>query len=278
MVKMTSKDNNNLVLVKGGGDIGTGVAWRLFRAGFPVVVTELPDPLVIRRAVAFAAAMHKGHHTVEGVVARRVASVEAAGLALRAGEIPVLADPEASCRHRLKPRVLVDATIAKRNTGTHVDDAPLVVALGPGFTAGVDCHAVVETCRGHTLGRVYWEGAACADTGTPGRILGYDAERVLHAPCDGVLHACRDIGDMVQPGDVIATVSDTALVATFPGVLRGLLHEGCRVCKGLKVGDVDPRAVREHCFTISDKALAMGGAVLCAIMTWRYRRGGRPVV
>lgn len=260
-----------LILVKGAGDLGTGVAWRLFGAGFPVVVTELPDPLVIRRAVAFASAVWKGSITVEGVMATRVESPEAARAALRAGRVPVLIDPEMACREALRPRVLIDAAMTKHNTGTRLSDAPLVIALGPGFEAGVDCHAVVETSRGHALGRVYWQGRALDDTGTPGRVAGYAAERVLRAPCDGVLHARHDIGDTVAQGEMIAEVAGTPIRAPFTGVLRGLIRDGRRVTAGLKVADVDPRGVREHCFTISDKALAVGGAALWAILAWAAR-------
>lgn len=260
-----------LVLVKGAGDLGTGVAWRLFHAGFPVVITELPDPLVIRRAVAFASAVWEGRVTVEGVEAVRVASPGAARDAIQARAIPVLADPEASCRVALRPHVVVDAIMSKVNTGTRIDDAPLVVALGPGFEAGVDCHAVIETQRGHTLGRVYWQGRALDDTGTPGRVAGHDVARVLRAPRDGVLRARREIGDSVASGEVVAEVDGAPVRAPFAGVLRGLIRDGRQVSAGLKIGDVDPRGVRAHCFTISDKALAIGGAALWAIMAWANR-------
>ncbi len=266
--------NGWLILVKGGGDLGTGVAWRLFGAGFPVVVTELPDPLVIRRTVAFASAVWNGRSAVEGVEAVSVDSPDAAREALRAGRVPVLVDPEAGCRAVLRPRVVVDAIMAKVNTGTRRDDAPLVMALGPGFEAGVDCHAVIETSRGHTLGRVYWQGRARDDTGTPGRVEGYAAERVLRAPCDGALHVRRQIGDRVAASEVIAEVEGAPIRAPFPGVVRGLIRDGRQVSAGLKVGDVDPRGVREHCFTISDKALAVGGAALWTIMAWAAGHGG----
>ena len=259
---------NQLILVKGGGDLGTGVAWRLFLAGFPVVVTEIADPLVIRRAVAFASAVWAGRVAVEGAEAVRIDSPADARSALDAGRVPVLVDPAAGCRESLQPQVVVDAIMSKRNEGTRMTDAPLVVALGPGFEAGVDCHAVVETQRGHTLGRVYWRGRALDDTGTPGRVLSHDAERVLRAPCDGKLRAHRSIGDAVQAGDLIAEVAGQPIRAPFAGVVRGLIRDGHAVTAGLKVGDVDPRGEPSHCFTISDKALAIGGAALFAIMAW----------
>ncbi len=273
-------DANDWVMVKGGGDLGTGAAWRLFHAGFPVVVTELTEPLVIRRTVAFASAAWEGHYTVEGVTARRVEFPEAARLAQRAGEVPVLLEPKAPGPNwegwaaRLRPRVLVDATLAKHDTGTRIKDAPLVIGLGPGFEAQVNCHAAVETQRGHTLGRVYWEGKTMEDTGVPGNVMGYDRERVLRAPAKGTLYGCREIGDTLQYGDVVASVSGRLIVAPFPGVLRGLIRDGTRVEEGLKVGDVDPRGLREHCFTISDKARALGGAVAFAILWAAARKKG----
>jgi xanthine dehydrogenase accessory factor len=256
-----------LVLIKGAGDLASGVAYRVYRAGFPLVMTELPAPLVVRRTVSFAEAVHAGEVTIEGIMARRVGSAaEALRLALD-GIIPLLVDPEAACRRELMPTVLVDAIMAKRNTGTHLDDAPLVVGLGPGFTAGVDCHAVVETSRGHTLGRVIWNGQAVPDTGVPGEVGGRQSERVLRAPAWGHVRALRAIGDAVQAGEVVAEVAGQQVKAPFSGVLRGLISEVVLASPGMKIGDVDPRAVREHCFTISDKSLAVGGGVMEAILS-----------
>ena len=256
-----------LVLIKGAGDLASGVAWRLHRCGFPVVMTEIARPLAVRRGVAFAQAVYAGEMTVQGVTARRVDDLAAAHAALDEGIIPVLVDPQAACRATLRPAVLVDAIMAKVNTGTHLEDAPLVIALGPGFTAGVDCHAVVETNRGHDLGRVLWEGSAMPDTGVPGEIGGQTARRVLRAPCAGQLRPLHAIGDRVQAGEVIATVNGEEVQAPFAGVLRGLIHESVPLTAGMKIGDVDPRAVREHCFTISDKSLAIAGGVLEAILS-----------
>ena len=255
-----------LVVVKGGGDLATGVAHRLHRVGMKVIVTELAQPTVIRRAVAFASAVFEGEVTVEGVVARRVEDATQAQALLPEGIIPVLVDPNASVVRELKPSVVVDAIIAKRNTGTKITDAPIVVALGPGFTAGLDAHAVIETNRGHHLGRVILAGSAEPHTGVPGPTAGFTAERVLRAPCAGTFTGQRRIGAPVVAGETVASVAGEPVVANISGVIRGLLADGLWVKAGKKVGDVDPRGVREHCFTISDKARAIGGGVLEAIL------------
>lgn len=260
--------SDTLILIKGAGDLGTGVAWRLHKAGFPVIITELAHPLVVRRTVAFASAVYDGEMTVEGITARRVESFDEARGLLAAGIVPVLVDPETRAREIFSPHVLIDAVMAKRNTGTRITNAPLVVALGPGFTPGVDCHAVIETKRGHHLGRVWWNRPAEANTGMPGEIGGKSAERVLRAPCDGVVKGVKPIGDEVRAGQVIARVGQVDVCAPFDGILRGLVHDGLAVKAGMKIGDVDPRANREHCFTISDKALAVGGGALEAVLTW----------
>jgi xanthine dehydrogenase accessory factor len=260
-----------VVLIKGGGDLASGVAHRLHRAGFPVVITELPQPTVIRRTVAFASAVFEGQVTVEGVTARRLDDLAAVPTALAEGVIPVLVDPPAEAVRRLQPDVVVDAIVAKRNTGTRLTDAPIVVALGPGFVAGVDCHAVVETQRGHYLGRVILAGAAAPSTGEPGEVAGVGGERVLRSPVAGTFRGRRRIGEPVVAGDVVAEVDGAPVIAAIAGVLRGLLHDGLAVHPGLKVGDVDPRGQPEYCFTISDKARAVAGGVLEAILYLRGR-------
>lgn len=265
---------NTLVLIKGGGDLGTGVAWRLHRAGFPIVITERASPLVVRRTVAFAGAVYEGEIAVEGVTAWKANDIDEARQFLQDGIIPVLVDPACESRVALKPAVLVDAIMAKKNTGTSITDAPFVLALGPGFHPGVDCHCAVETQRGHNLGRVLWSLPAEPNTGVPGQIGGKSAERVLRAPSDGVLVAAKRIGEKVSAGEIIARVdgeragAGEAVVAPFDGILRGLVHDGLTVRFGMKIGDVDPRAEREHCFTVSDKALAIGGGALQAILEW----------
>jgi xanthine dehydrogenase accessory factor len=269
-----------LVVVRGAGDLATGVIHRLHRAGMRVVATELPQPLAIRRTVAFASAAYEGMWQVEGIVARRVADQAAMERALAAGEVPVWVDPEVHILQWLHPTAVVDAIMAKRNTGTRIIDAPVVVALGPGFTAGQDCHAVVDTQRGHDLGRVILQGHAQPDTGTPGTVGGESARRVLRAPNDGLFVGRRQIGDLVRAGETVAEVEGQPVVAQIDGVLRGLLHDGLNVRAGHKVGDVDPRGVVEHCFTISDKARAIGGSVLEAILYQLcvYRSRGQPPV
>jgi len=259
------------VVVKGGGDLGTGVAWRLHRCGFRVLVTETPQPTVIRRAVAFASAVYEGAATVDGITARLVEDDAGVVACWVAGEVPLLVDPEGAVIRRLRPDAVVDAILAKRNLGTHITDAPVVVALGPGFAAGVDCHAVVETNRGHNLGRVILEGSAEPNTGVPGIVGGEGARRVLRAPADGIFRGVRAIGDRVRAGEVVAYAGDEPIHARLDGVVRGLLHDGLRVRTGMKVGDVDPRGVVSHCFTISDKALAIGGGVVEAILFLRRR-------
>lgn len=257
-----------LVCVRGGGDLATGVAYRLFRAGFPTIVLELEQPLVIRREVAFAQAIFQDEIEVDGVRARSVASATEAVDLARAGLVPVLADPAAEAITALKPAVVVDARMIKANRGdTDMDQAPLVIALGPGYTAGGDCHVVVETNRGHDLGRVIRDGMAEPDTGVPGVVRGRGAERVLRAPADGEVVSAVKIGDLVKEGQRIAIVGGQPLLAPFDGVLRGLVHDGVVVKSGKKMGDVDPRSKREYCFTISEKALAVGGGVVDAVLS-----------
>lgn len=253
--------SNTLILLRGGGDLATGVAHRLHRAGFPLLIAELPQPLCVRRAVSFAEAVYSASITVEGVTARLAPEADA-----QRGEIPVMIDDGKATLHHLRPRIVIDARLAKNKLDTRMDDAPLVIALGPGYVAGQDCHAIVETNRGHNLGRVYWNGNAEPDTGRPEPVQGFAGQRVLRAPCDGVFKGRLEIGDSVSAGEVVATVGDEHIVAQFNGVVRGLLHDGLFVSAGLKVGDVDPRGVREHCFLISDKARAIGGGVLEAVL------------
>lgn len=255
-----------LTVIRGAGDLATGVALRLWRAHIQVVMTEVERPTAIRRTVCFSQAIVHGETTVEGVRARRAESPVQALELLRDGVIPVLADPEAACLPALKPDAVVDAILAKKNLGTKITDAPVVVGVGPGFTAGVDCHAVVETMRGHYLGRALYEGSAQPNTGIPGLIGGFAGERVLRAPADGVFHQLLDIGAQVKIGDVAATVNGQPMVCTLDGVLRGILADGTPVFKGMKSGDIDPRCKIEHCYCASDKALAVGGGVLEAIL------------
>lgn len=264
--------SDTLVLLRGGGDLATGVAVRLFRAGFSVLIAELAQPLTVRRGAAFGEAVFSGEVTVEGITARLADDpMVGVGYSLM-GEVPVVVDPGGLSIQQLKPPILVDARMAKESLDTHMDQATLVIGLGPGFVAGRHCHAVIETNRGHDLGRVIWQGSAQGDTGEPEPIAGYSVERVLHSPAEGVVNGRKEIGDRVEAGDLIATVDESEMRAPFAGVLRGLVHDGVHVSAGLKVGDLDPRGVREYCFTVSDKARAVGGGVLEAILAYEPSR------
>ena len=256
-----------LVMIKGAGDIASGIAMRLWRAGINVVMTDLPRPSSIRRTVCFSEAVYRGETMIEEVRARRAENAADALRLLEENILPVIVDPKAESAKELHPEVIVDAVLAKENLGTAITDAPGVVGVGPGFTAGVDCHAVVETMRGHTLGRVIWSGGAILNTGVPGEIGGYTVERVMHSPCGGVFHALREIGDTVEAGETVATVGGEPLYAKITGTLRGILPEGFEVPREhFKSADVDPRCRLFHCFTVSDKALSVGGGVLEAVL------------
>ncbi len=256
-------------MIRGGGDLATGVAWRLTRAGIAVVVTELAAPLTVRRTVAVSTAVTDGQIVIEGMVARLAATArEAAGLAGSGDIVGVVVSPALP---DLAVDIVVDARLAKRNIDTSIDDAPLVIGLGPGFTAGDDCHAVVETMRGPHLGRALWAGSAQPDSGTPGLVGGRGAERVVRAQNDGRVRWVHAIGDIVDAQQVLGTVGDVPVLAPFAGVVRGLILDGSEVPAGLKIGDVDPRLDVSACHEISDKALAIGGGVLEAVLWWSRR-------
>lgn len=259
------------ILVKGAGDLASGIACRLHQCGFSIVMTDLPVPTAVRRTVAFSRAIYEGSASVEGSTARRCTTLWEAQAVLNAGDIAVLPDPEASILQQWKPDVVVDAILAKRNLGTAIEDAPIVVAVGPGFTAGVDCHCVVETKRGHYLGRCIYEGSAIPNTGVPGDIGGYTTERILRAPCAGIFEPVVQIGDTVEKGTVCGTVNGEPMRSQIPGVVRGLLQSGVAVTQGMKSGDVDPRCAPEHCYSVSDKARAVGGGVLEAVLHLQWR-------
>ena len=251
-------------VIKGAGDLATGVALCLYRAGFAIAMTEIAQPTVVRRTVAFAQAVYEGTSTVEGARAVRVSAAGIEG-ALAQGTIAVVvAKDAAETVKAVRPSLLVDAIIAKRNLGTSIADAPAVIGVGPGFVAGRDAHAVVETRRGHDLGRVLYEGSAHENTGVPGDIGGYTWQRVVRSPAAGAFGTVAEIGDLVVAGDVVGYVGDQPVCAAIDGVLRGLLHSGLAVTEGFKLGDVDPRADVSRCSTVSDKARAVGGGVLTA--------------
>ncbi len=257
-----------LVLIRGAGDLASGIACRLYRSGMQVAMTELKHPTTVRCTVAFSPAVYLSEAAVEGITARRATDTREAFTLLKQGVIPVLVT-EKPPLCELRPDAFVDAVIAKRNLGTSMTDAPIVVGVGPGFTAGADCHAAVETRRGHDLGRVLYTGSPAPNTGVPGNIGGYTVERLLRAPCDGVFLPVVKIGDRVEAGERVAAVAGLPVLSAVSGVVRGLLPEGTPVHKGMKSGDVDPRGERDYCFTVSDKANAVAGGVLEAILACR---------
>jgi xanthine dehydrogenase accessory factor len=256
-----------VIIIKGAGEMATGVACRLYRANFKrILMLETDSPLAVRRQVSFCEAIHEGSMAVEGVEAVRVAGEAEREAAWAKGKIAVLVDSQGESVARCKPDVVIDATLAKRNLGTSRADAPLVVALGPGFLAGRDCHLVIETNRGHDLGRLISTGMAQANTGIPGTIAGYTRERVLRAPSEGTFTTGRQIGDLVCSGEVVGRVGTAEVTAQIDGILRGLIRPGSGVTAGLKIGDIDPRREAGYCDTISEKARALGGAVLEALL------------
>ena len=256
-----------VVLIKGGGDLASGTAHRLSQCHFRVCMTELPQPQAVRREVAFCEAVYEGEKEVEEVVAKLISHPDQVFQVWQEGKLPLLVDPETRVKDVLKPDILIDATMAKRNLGTRISDAPLVIGLGAGFQAGKDVHMVIETNRGHNLGKVILQGTAEPDTGIPGEIASASAERIFRAPKAGRFSTNKRIGDYIQAGDVVAYVAQTPVKALIGGVIRGLLRDGTRVHKGMKAGDVDPRGIKEYCYTISDKSRAIAGGVLEAILS-----------
>ncbi|MBM6837420.1 EF2563 family selenium-dependent molybdenum hydroxylase system protein [Clostridium saudiense] len=255
-----------LVLIKGAGDLATGVAHRLRRCGFDIVMTEIEEPTTVRRTVAFSQAIYDKTVEVEGIKATSVENIEMIKKNIANGIISVIVDKEANIIKELKPDVVVDAIIAKKNTGTSINDAPIVIAVGPGFEAGVDCQLVIESKRGHYLGKVITEGKAIPNTGIPGNIGGHTVGRIIRATSDGIIYPVAKIGDYVEEGQVVAYVDKIPVYASISGIVRGMLQEGITVFKGMKSGDIDPRCEKEHCFTISDKARSIGGGVLEGIL------------
>ena len=302
---------NLLIICRGAGDLATGIIHRLHRAGHRVIALETDYPAAIRRQVSFCEAVYDGSAVVEGVTARLVPALadaetdtetysgendtpaahivsekwdsSAIEAVLEAGEVPLLIDPKGESIALLKPDVVVDAIIAKKNLGTTIDMAPLVIGVGPGFTAGQDVHLVIESMRGHNLARIITDGMAQPNTGVPGNIAGFTSERVIHAPAAGYIHDVRKIGDIVQKGDEIARIYpdkesyDNSLSeyvpvnATITGIIRGLIREGYYFRKGFKIADIDPRESEiTNCFTISDKARSIAGSVLEAVSAFEH--------
>ncbi len=263
-----------ILVIRGGGDLASGAAYRLFRAGLRPIITELPQPLAVRRSVSFSESIFTGSITIEGVTGRNARDLDHALEITRQNEIPVLVDPHAGIMQQLlnqeivdRKFILVDARMKKSADNTARPPADLVIGLGPGFVAGVNCDAAVETMRGHFLGRVIWQGAAEGDTGVPDSVAGRDNERVIRAPVDGILVALAELGDLLEVNQPVARVSEVILRAPFRGVLRGLLRPGMAVSTGMKIGDIDPRGDPRFCQMVSDKSLAVGGGVLEAILS-----------
>ena len=253
------------ILIKGAGDLATGVAYELFARGHQIIMTEIEVPLTVRRQVAFSRAVYKGSTVVEGVTAERAQDIKTAQEFLTQGKIAVMVDPGATVADEFHPDVIVDGIMAKKNIGTKMTDAPLVICLGPGFTAGEDCHAVIETKRGETLGRPIYEGHAIPNTGVPGMIGGYAIERLIRATADGTMEPVKHIGDEVRKGEILAHTGDEPVYAQIDGIIRGMLQPGVKVRKGLKIGDVDPRKNPALVYRISDKARKIGVGVCEAI-------------
>jgi len=255
-----------LVVIRGGGDLSSGVTIRLHRAGLRVVITELQQPQVVRRLVSFAEAVYRGETHVEEVSARLVKDDRDLARALDSKVIPVIIDPDGAIIGRQHPEVVIDGRMLKRPPEYGMDIARLVIGLGPGFTAGVNCHAAIETNRGHFLGRVLWQGSPQEDTGIPENVLNHRSERVIRAPRAGQMEAFTEICDHVEPEQLVARVDGEPVYAQFGGVLRGMIHTGTWVEKGQKIGDVDPRDKPEFCRLVSEKSLAIGGGVLEAVL------------
>ncbi|MDA0081772.1 selenium-dependent molybdenum cofactor biosynthesis protein YqeB [Brachyspira hyodysenteriae] len=271
--------NDELVIVRGAGDLATGIVYSLYKAHFKVIVLDTQYPSSIRRKVALSEAVYDGESKVEDIEAVLVKSYEEALNIITNKDykkIPILIDPNCDILKNIKPTFLIDAIIAKKNLGTNKSMAKYTIALGPGFTAGKDCDIVIETMRGHNLGRMYLEGEAIPNTGIPGNIGGKEAERVIHASSDGIIENVKNIGDFVKEKEVIAYINNNnekiEVLATFDGLLRGIIRDGFKVHKGLKIADIDPRKSEyDNCFTISDKARNLGGSVLTAMM-YLYNR------
>ncbi|ACD21975.1 EF2563 family selenium-dependent molybdenum hydroxylase system protein [Clostridium botulinum] len=255
-----------MIVIKGAGDLATGVATRLKKCGFDIVMTEISQPTTVRRTVAFSQVVYDKKVEVEGITAVLASNKEDINKIVEEGRVAVLVDEKAKIIDEIKPEIIIDAIIAKKNLGTKIDDANIVIALGPGFTAGIDCHCVIETKRGHYLGKAIYKGSAIPNTGVPGEVGGFSKERIIRATTDGKIAPVSKIGDYVKKGDIVAYVNETPIFAKLDGIVRGMLQKDVNVFKGMKSGDIDPRCEKNHCFTISDKARSIGGGVLEAIL------------
>jgi xanthine dehydrogenase accessory factor len=272
---MTPSFNRNLVVVRGAGDVASGVIYRLCKAGFDVIAMEKANPDCVRRRVCFAEAFYQGEMQVEGVTAVLVDSSDQALADMGQSLVPLLIDPNAESLADLQPEAVIDGRMLKQDIDTHIDMAPVVIGLGPGFTAGKNCHAAVETRRGNDLGRFMYDGSPHADTGVPAQVNGISLDRVLRSPADGIFTAGCDIGDMVKQGQVLGNVSGISVIARIDGVVRGIIHDGLTVAAGQKIGDIDPRGIEKLCYTISDKAHAIAEGVLNALLALQEKMARR---
>ena len=261
--------NKKLVILRGGGDIASGIAYVLHNAGFNIIITEIDEPTSIRRKVSFSEAIYDKETVVEDIKCIRIDNIECCDDIFIKKCIAIIIDEKLKCLNKLHPDIIVDSIMAKKNIGTTIDMAPLVIGVGPGFIANKDCHYVIETMRGHTLGRIITSGSAKPNTGVPGVISNHSYDRVVYAKSNGIINNKKNISDTVFKGDIIATINDEPVFATIDGILRGIIRDGFNVYKGLKIADIDPRIdEKENCFTISDKARLIGGGVLLAIMQY----------
>jgi xanthine dehydrogenase accessory factor len=258
---------NGIVVVRGGGDIATGTICRLHHCGFKLLILEISHPTAIRRTVALSEAVYEGQQRVQEVTAERIATVEECTTCWSRNRVPLLVDPTAACLSKLQPIALIDAILAKKNCGTAKNMAPITIGLGPGFYAGRDVHAVIETARGHQLGRIIYTGSPQANSGIPGMIGGYAKDRVIYAPHSGIIEGVADIGSQVTKGETIARINSLELIAPISGLVRGMIRNLTEVTQGLKIGDIDPRIDEvNNCYTISDKARCISGGVLEALL------------
>lgn len=266
------------ILIRGAGDLATGIASRLYGAGHQILMTEIQVPLTVRRTVALSRAVYEKRARVEEMEGFLAEDGQSAQAILERGDIAVMVDPEMECRSWFAPDVIVDAILAKKNLGTEITDAPFVIGAGPGFTAGKDCNCVVETKRGHTLGNIIWQGSAIPNTGVPGNVGGYTVERLIRASADGVMEPKVQIGEYAEKGQIVALTGGVPVYAQMSGIVRGMLQEGVHVWKNLKIGDIDARTEVSHCYTISDKARAIGGGVLEAVTGFERMKDGFGIV
>lgn len=266
------------ILIRGAGDLATGIAIRLYESGHEIVMTERAVPLTVRRSVAFSRAVYEGQAVVEGITAVCVQRIDKVNSIVSEGKIAVIVDEKAAIKEEYKPQVIVDAILAKKNTGTRITDASLVIGVGPGFTAGEDCHCVVETKRGHDLGKVIRDGSAIPNTGIPGEVGGYGIERLIKSTAAGTIEPLVSIGDYVEEGQIVARTGGRPVYAKMSGMVRGMLQPEVYVTEGLKIGDIDARHEPRYCHTVSDKARAVGGGVLEAVTAYEHRKKNYAVV